>query len=282
MDVLITGATGLIGQHLVPALRAAHEVWAVARRERPADVRADVHWITTDVATPRFISDLPPRADVVVHLAQSAHYRDFPEHALDVFEVNVASTARLLDWSLAAGVRQFILASSGGIAAATALSHYLASKRSAELLAQSYASKLRVLVLRFFFVYGRGQKPWMLVPRLAESIRTHRSVALAGANGPRLNPVHVGDAVRAIVTAIDRQADGCIDIAGPESLTVRDMCEAIAAQYGCRPQFAPDSAAESIDLLGDVGPMSARLVAPERRFSDAIAETIAAGEGRLR
>ena len=50
-----------------------------------------------------------------MHLAQSPRYRDFPEGALDVFEVNVGSTQRLLDWACRQGVKRFIYASSGGV-----------------------------------------------------------------------------------------------------------------------------------------------------------------------
>ena len=44
-----------------------------------------------------FASQLPAAIDVVVHLAQSSQYRGFPDTAPDIFAVNTAATARLLD-----------------------------------------------------------------------------------------------------------------------------------------------------------------------------------------
>ena len=278
MNVLVTGAAGMIGAHLLSELSASHvhNVWAVTRAATHHSPRERVQWCPLDLTAASWDA-LPSGADVVVHLAQSPHYRSFPEHALDVFDVNVASTARLLDWARAAGVRQFILASSGGVAQAPAgsMSHYLASKHCAELLAQSYSRFFDVLMLRFFFVYGAGQKPWMLVPRLVRAIESDGEISLAGADGPRLNPVYVDDAVHAIARAIDIGAKGTIDIAGPEVLTVRAIGDTLGAQLGRRARYACDLAATPQDLIGDVAVMSSRLAPPRRSFNEGVAEMFA-------
>jgi UDP-glucose 4-epimerase len=277
MNIVVTGATGLIGSRLTAALRNNHEVWAVARQAAAAQVDGHVRWVSGDLTSQSLPEGLPTTADVVVHLAQSEHYRQFPDRALDVFEVNVASTARLLDWSLRAGVRQFILASSGAVGAMSngKLTYYIASKQSAELLTEAYAEYFDVLALRFFFVYGRGQKRSMLVPRLIDTIRSDREVTIVGRDGPRLNPIHVDDAVRALLSAIDRRSSGRIDIAGREVLTVRQMSETIARCLGRGPRFKHDLAARADDLVGDVALMNRLLVAPQYSFAEGIADVIA-------
>lgn len=273
MRIVITGSSGLIGSRLTPELaQRGHQVWAVSRSF--GSPMPGVQPVDADLSLPSVPAGLPDIADVVVHLAQSAHYQEFPQRALDVFEVNVGSTARLLDWSRRAGVRQFILASSGGVAAAaTSPSYYLASKHAAELLANAYRAQFEVLVLRCFFVYGRGQKPWMLVPRLIQSIRSGEPVRLAGVDGPRLNPVHVADAVRALTVAIAGRIGGCIDVAGPEVLSVRRMSETIAARLGTVARFRHegDSAA---DLLGDIARMSESLAGPRCSFAEGVQEML--------
>ena len=283
MKIIVTGATGLIGRHLLPALAATHDVWAVSRRHgtgvnsQPGEP-STVSWLSADLAVEALPAALPARADAVVHFAQSLHYREFPEQALDVFNVNVASTARLLDWSRKAGVRQFILASSGGIETGSR-NYYLASKASGELLAESYSDLFAVSVLRFFFVYGPGQKPGMLVPRLIDSIRMGGEVALVGRDGLRLNPIAVADAVQAVVAAIDGNVSGRFDIAGPEVLTLREMCETIATQLGVAPRFALDLTRVPTEIVGDIAAMSTRLRAPRCRFADGIVEMLAAHQG---
>ena len=279
MKIVITGATGLVGRTLIPLLADHHEIWAITRGHSGAQVEApNVHWITADLGAPALPRDLPATADAVVHLAQSPHYRDFPAQALDIFNVNVASTARLLDWSRPAGVRQFILASSGAVGSAAPASYYIASRRSAELLAANYASCFGVLVVRFFFVYGHGQTSSMLVPRLIETIRSDGSVSLAGHDGPRLNPVHVDDAARAVARAVDLGTTGQIDVAGPEALTVRAMSDCIAARVGRTPRFAIDASQQPQDLLGDTARMSVLLGAPRLSFADGVDRLVSALE----
>jgi UDP-glucose 4-epimerase len=253
----------------------------MTRREHVSPLPG-VTWVPGDLRASTLPAGLPSRADVVVHLAQSPHYRAFPAGALDVFDVNVGSTARLLDWSRRAGVQQFILASSGGVSGGQPQSFYLASKASAEALAESYARVFGVLALRFFFVYGPGQKPTMLVPRLIDAIRGHRAVPLSGHDGPRLNPIHVDDAVRAIETAIERRTVGRIDIAGPEVLTVRQMCESIAARLGRAAEYACNLDEAPADLIGDITIMRADLERPTRRFDEGVAGMIAVQEESVR
>ncbi|MDO8680066.1 MAG: NAD(P)-dependent oxidoreductase [Acidobacteriota bacterium] len=280
MKIVVTGATGLVGWTLIPLLHDRHEVWAVGRDRAGARLSApNVHWIAANLAAPELPRELPATADVVVHLAQSPHYRDFPSQALDIFNVNVASTARLLDWSRTAGVRQFILASTGAVASAGAPAfYYVASKQSAELLATSYETCFGVLIVRFFFVYGHGQRASMLVPRLIDIIRTDGSVSLAGAAGPRLNPVHVDDAAQALMRAMELATTGRINVAGPDVLTIRAMSDCIAARAGWTPRFESDAAQTAQDLVGDISRMSELLGPPRVSFADGIDRMMSAME----
>jgi len=268
VKVIVTGAGGLIGGALVNRLAAAHEVHAISRSAAGLP-RAGVHSITADLSAPALPDDLPA-ADAVVHLAQSSHYREFPERALDVFNVNVASTARLLDWSRRAGVRHFILASTG--TADTVRSYYSASKHSAEQFAHSYATEFTVLVLRMHFVYGPAQRRSMLVPRLIDQIRNSQAIPLAGRDGAVLNPTYVNDAVTAIEAALARRVAGTIRIAGPEVLSIRTMAEAIASALGTTATFAVEATQQPQDFTGDITEMSERLGAPKWSFASGIAE----------
>ena len=58
---------------------------------------------------------LPRDFDVIIHLAQSSKFRNFPENALDVFNVNINTTAKLLDFAKNNSISKFIYTSSGGI-----------------------------------------------------------------------------------------------------------------------------------------------------------------------
>ncbi len=281
-NVLVTGVTGLIGGHLVRHLAGRYDVHAVARRPLNVD---GVTSHVVDLASPGALAGLPERVDAVIHLAQSRHYRDYPDSAADIFDINVASTARLLDWGRAHGATSFVYASSGGVYGhgedsfredepalpPEPLGYYLATKRSAELLIAPYAQFMSTVILRFFFVYGTGQGENMLVPRLIHSVREGVAVTLQGADGIRLNPVHVSDAVQAIEHTLDLTGLHHINIAGPETLTLREMTDAIGRCVGREPVYDVTDE-QPRHLTADITKMRRLLVAPQVTFETGVRE----------
>jgi nucleoside-diphosphate-sugar epimerase len=281
--VCVTGATGLIGRHLASALASSgDDVVAIARR--PDLTQAAVTWIVGDLTDAALPAALPQRVDAVVHLAQSAHFRDFPERADDIFAVNVASTARLLDWARRAGAQHFVHASSGGIyghggrgfaeddavAETGPLGYYLSSKHAAELLCEPYEECFSVGILRFFFVYGPGQRAGMLIPRLARSVAAGQAISLQGNDGLRCNPINVDDAVRAIMGALQLTRGARVNVAGPDVLTLREIGDALGRELGREPVFSIDAEAAPRDLVGRIERMTQLFGAPRVHFADGI------------
>jgi len=274
MKILVTGAAGLIGRHLLASLDAHVEVHALSR-SAPAE-RGNARVIEADLTSSSFERLLPGSIDTIVHLAQSSAYRDFPERALDVFAVNVASTARLLEWGRRAGASRFILASAGGAGrdSASPLAYYLATKRSAELLSLGYRSALDVTVLRFHFVYGAGQRSTMLVPRLVESVRKGTPIILAGPEGIRITPTHVSDAAAAIRASMQIDGSHVIDVGGPEVLSLKAIATTIGDKVGRAPVFEIDRQ-PAADVIADLTEMRARLGEPQRRFALGVDDLLA-------
>ena len=274
--VLITGASGLVGRHLVTLLAGEVELY-VAGRMSGARAKGEFHAL--DLASDFDTEDLPSRIDSVVYLAQSDHFRAFPERADDVFTVNVAAPMRLLDYARRAGARQFIYASSGAVYRSSAqplgegaavgsqgeLGFYAATKLAAELLAQSYSGVLDVVLLRFFFVYGVGQKAQMLIPRLIESVRSGTPVHLQGEDGISLNPIVASEAAQSVVAALGLTGSHTINVAGPEVVSIRRLCEEIGHCVGCDPAFIVADPAS--DLVADIGEMRRLLLVPTRSFA---------------
>jgi nucleoside-diphosphate-sugar epimerase len=284
--ILVTGATGLVGSHLLPLFGPDQEIHILSRQAPPEAAAGNVVHHQLDLGGEFDPAVLPERVDGVVYLAQSDHFRDFPERALDIFEVNVASPLRLLDYARRAGARAFVSASSGGvygsgerglsedhfIPASGNLGFYLSTKLCGEILAENYAPYMNVALLRLFFAYGRGQKRSMLVPRLVDNIRAGNPINLQGRDGIRINPVHAGDAARAVRAALDLEGCARINVAGPDTVSIREIGEIIGAKVGRAPVFAVDETQVGQNLIGDIDKMSALLVAPERRFEDGVTE----------
>jgi UDP-glucose 4-epimerase len=281
-NVLITGIHGLIGRHLASILvEEGFSIHGIARGNSH-DTRSSVHHLTIDLASEWSFESLPEECDVVIHLAQSASFRDFPNSALDVFKVNIESTARLLDYARQAGVKKFVYASSGGvygngshafrenepIVPPGQLGYYLGSKACGEILVQSYATVFDVVVVRPFFVYGSGQTRSMLIPRLYDSVANCRPITLQGESGIRINPIHVEDAATAIAAALNLDRSATFNIAGPDVRSIREICEGMGHHLGIRPVFA-QLKGEPTDLIGDIAAMRRYLHEPVRQLEEA-------------
>jgi nucleoside-diphosphate-sugar epimerase len=284
--ILITGANGLLGSHAVSALHAQYEIHAIVRTmpEVPMD---NVFYYLVDFASNWEYSSLPNKIHTIIHLAQSSHFRDFPEKALDVYRVNIESTARLLDYARSSGVKRFIYASSGGIYGSGnvafdekspivppgKLNYYLGSKLCGEVLAQSYASLMNVIILRFFFMYGPGQKRSMLIPRLIDSVKEGKPITLQGKEGININPIHVYDAVAALSKAISLQGSCTLNIAGAEILSLREITEIISQKLK-RSAVLDLKNEEPKHLVADIEAMKNLLGSPKIWLVDGIGSLI--------
>jgi UDP-glucose 4-epimerase len=239
MRILLTGGTGFVGGHLLPHVAERHEVFALTR-STPAQGGEGVTWVEQDLAQP--LESLPEQIDAVIHLAQSKRYREFPEGAPDMFEVNVDSTFRLLEYARAAGARSFVLASTGGVYGGGAepfaedgpkriTGFYPGSKWSAEALVAGYESAFATVILRFFFVYGPGQTG-MLVPNLIEKVQSGDELTVQGDEGLRINPIHVRDAVEVFEPALDLGRSDVFNVAGDEVVSIRGLIGVIEEALG--------------------------------------------------
>ncbi len=284
-NCLITGATGLIGSHLLSVLPMEWQVYCLSRKPYQGNhAKRSVAYITADLTNPLHYSALPPNVEAVIHLAQSEHFREFPNKAYDVFQVNVASTLQLLEYARQAGARTLVLASSGGVyghhdhefsedVAVTAnadLGFYLGTKLCAEIMAENYTPFMNIIVLRFFFVYGAGQRKSMLIPRLVQSVQEARAITLQGEDGIRINPTYVLDAANAIVRALDLDGSHKINVGGPEVLSLRQIGEVIGRALTREPKFELQRAVQPHHLVGDIGKMAQLLGPPHIRFEEGI------------
>ncbi|HEY5723638.1 MAG TPA: NAD(P)-dependent oxidoreductase [Allosphingosinicella sp.] len=286
-NILITGAGGLLGSHLVPLLAGRGQVFATARSVRPETVDARI--VPLDLSREIDLSALPAKVDSVIYLAQSSRFREFPDAADDILAVNVAQPIALLDYARRAGARNFVYASTGGVYGSgdnplvedspapppgQTLGFYPATKRAAEILAEAWSPYLNVAILRFFFIYGAGQKRDMLVPRLIDSVRQGRPVTLQGEDGLSINPIHVSDAAIATAAAAALERSATLNVAGPEVLSLRGMCDIIGRKLGREPAYETQPDRKPADLVADISAMRDLLHDPAVRFEEGVEDLV--------
>ncbi|PKL77175.1 MAG: NAD(P)-dependent oxidoreductase [Candidatus Melainabacteria bacterium HGW-Melainabacteria-1] len=282
-QILITGARGLIGSHLVPALTPDYCVDRLLRPEHAA------HGIALDLGHEWQEDQLPTQVDNVIYLAQSEHFRNFPAQAEDMLQVNTLSALRLLEYARQHGCKRFIYASSGGVYGPSEaalredkqlrvsdnLGFYLSTKLCAEILLENYSGLMDIIILRFFFVYGPGQRPDMLIPRLIQRVRQGQPIVLQGSDGIRLNPTWVGDAVMALQQAVKLTGSHKINVGGPEVLSLHEIGLEIGRQLDCEPIFTCQ-AGEPAHLVADISRQQELLGAPQSGFAQGLSRLLSA------
>ena len=284
--VLITGANGLLGRHFINLYKDAYDIHAIVRI-KPDQAIDGVTYHFVDLSKDWDIEALPADISTICHLAQSDKFRDFPDNALDVFDVNVASTAKLLDYAHKTGVKNFIYASSGGVYAQAehafhenspvsnpdALGYYLGSKMCGEILVSNYSSLMTISILRFFFIYGAGQKRSMLLPRLVDNIRNGKAVTLQKPDGLSINPIHANDATKAVHACIGRSESATYNIAGKNVYTLKEIATIIGETTNAEPTFEYQDQ-KAANIVADINAMKADLHIPEISFEDGLKDIL--------
>ena len=262
MKILLTGATGLLGREVLSQLLSeGHDLSAVVRSPvSRLDERVSI--IKLDLGSDWNPNEVDFNFEAVIHLAQSREFRNFPDGARDVFQVNINSTHKLLELARLNNCRSFVYASSGGVyddklgtitedsplGDPNELGFYLGSKASAEILCQSYSKLLTTVILRPFFIFGRGQNREMLIPRVFDAVAARKQIILGSPDGMVFNPVHVSDAAALVVKAVNLQSSQVVNVAGPTKLTLGDLVRGIGDELGLEPNIQiSDEPARSLD-----------------------------------
>jgi UDP-glucuronate 4-epimerase len=218
-SVVVTGARGFIGSHLVDALLARGDrVTAIddgsnARHDPPIDVRPlDVR--DRDSIASAFAEAAPT---IVFHLAAISGVRPSFDRAPEYVARNALGTANVLRASHLANVRTVVITSSSSVYGnrhdARAFreddpleapeSPYAASKRAAEdlagLLAVPYA--LRVATARLFTVYGPRQRPDLAIAQFLRAAKNDEQLTLYGDGTATRDYTYVDDAVAGLLAA---------------------------------------------------------------------------------
>ncbi|MGE0391983.1 MAG: NAD-dependent epimerase/dehydratase family protein [Vicinamibacterales bacterium] len=259
--LLITGATGFLGAAFLAAYGRQFSCVALGRRRPEVSGCGRIDWIDHDLCEPFHRARLPRRADYVLHLA-SARLPSPGSGVDELYAVNTSATAALAAWAAGAGVRQFVLGSTGGIYGyrpgrirethrARPFDDYTMSKWQGELAALFHAPG-RVSIVRYFFPYGPGQASGF-VPRLVAAVASGTPVTLhARGRHPRLNPVFVDDAIDLTRRALVAGRGAIVNCAGPEAVRVPALAEAIGRLVGSAPTFADGTNPAVGDMVADM------------------------------
>lgn len=264
MRILVTGAAGFVGSHLIPRLaEEGHEVYALDRdKSRIADLPA--------TPVEHDLSQRPgslPEVDAVVHLAQ-ANVK-LPDEAPLLFAVNAGSTVDLLDHARRCGAERFLYASTGTVYGfgdepfsetdtPAGRDLYAVSKLSGELAVDAYAPHFSTFVARLWAPYGPGQHSRM-IPRLIDRVRAGEPVQVNDGGRPRMNPMYVDDLCRVFTAALELEGHHVVNVAGDEVVGIDDLARLIGEAVGREPVLEQADGGAPGDVMADTTKLHALL-----------------------
>lgn len=268
--ILITGAPGFIGTHLTTRLlRDGDQVVgfdnfdpfydvAIKRRnvERLREIGGDsFSLIEGDLRDADACAAAVDGVDGIVHLAALAGVRPSIQDPVRYMDVNVRGTQILLDaWqNVAAGTsRPFVFGSSSSVYGGNEkvpfseddpvnnpVSPYAASKRAGELLCSTFhhLTGIPVTCLRFFTVFGPGQRPEMAIHKFSRKVLAGEPLPFFGDGSTRRDYTFVSDIVDGVTAALGRdpgKAGGyrIFNLGGAETTTLAELVQTIEKTLG--------------------------------------------------
>jgi UDP-glucose 4-epimerase len=299
VKILVTGAAGFIGSHVVDAFVAAgHEVVGLdnlsnGKREQVHPRARFVELDITDPCLPDFVA--AERFDVIDHHAAQVSVVASVGAPIHDAATNILGSINLLEAAVRGGVGKFIYISSGGAMygdpttnpvsedhPARPLSPYGVSKHTVEQYVRLYAAihGLAHTTLRYANVYGPRQDPHGeagVIAIFCDRLLRDEPVTLYGDGEMTRDFLYVGDCVAANLAALERGDGGAYNLGWGVGVPVERLYAELRALTGAtaEPAYAPARPGEIRHIALDASRAAAELGwRPTVPIADGLALTI--------
>ena len=191
---------------------------------------------------------IPQPVDVIIHLAAKAGVRPSIADPLGYQATNVLGTQQLLDFAIQKKVKKFVFASSSSVYGVNEklpwkedelllpISPYAMTKLSGEMAGHVYHKlyNLPFIALRFFTVYGPGQRPDLAIHRFTKAILNDVPITMFGDGSTSRDYTYVDDIVQGVLSAIkyDQSSFEIINLGNNYAVSLKDLIAAIEKVTG--------------------------------------------------
>ncbi|OPY62548.1 MAG: UDP-glucose 4-epimerase [Pelotomaculum sp. PtaU1.Bin065] len=270
MRVLVTGAGGYIGRFLCNRLiEEGHAVVGLGLPEHLDRLQSTgCEVLLHDLSSGKSLN--LASIDAVIYLAQSSFYHEMPEKAHNLFKVNVCGLIKVAESARNAGVKRFIYASTGNVYKPSFKpldeksplrkdDFYALSKLTGEQILELYNKYFKVIITRFFTVYGPGQRN-MLIPKIIERVKLGQSIFLEPTEeknseneGLLLTPCYIDDAVSILqaLMQINNKDSIIINVAGSEIISIKKIAQEVGKLLGKKPIYSEVASLRQGNLIAD-------------------------------
>lgn len=277
--VVVTGGAGFIGSHLVRRLvREGYDVtvidnFSTGLRENLADVSSRIRIVDMDILSEGAGHEFAG-ASKFFHLAAAISVVESVQDPIGTHETNVTGFLHMLDAARRAGVRRVVLGSSAAVYGSSAPApvsensalmpdspyglHKVIDEQYALLYQRLFG--LEAVILRFFNVYGPGQRddsPYVgVITAFTKKLRAKEPVDIEGDGSQVRDFIHVDDVVRALLLAArdTRTAGGIFNVGTGKGMSIRDLAAILSAEYGVpnTPRFVEARKGDILKSVADV------------------------------
>jgi nucleoside-diphosphate-sugar epimerase len=283
MRVLVTGAAGFIGSHVVRALvEQGDDVTAISRPGRDSGLPPTVTEIHIDLADAdlgRLVREVGP--DASIHLAwhvDPATYLHAVKENLGALEASV----RLLSALNEGGCRRLVLAGTclepgNRVESREAPQTIYAAAKAALHVASMQLDTTRAACAHIFGTYGPGERPERVVPTVVRACLENRSIDVTSGE-QRRDLLRVEDVASGIVAIMKSDLQGGVDVCSGVTTPLRDVFRAIGEATGRADLIAigarPLAAGEPMEIAGDSAALNDLGWQPRWSLEAGIADTV--------
>lgn len=231
--ILVTGGAGFIGSHFTRAMLSKNVQVVIIDNYNdfynPEIKHSNIKDYIDNPNFKHYIGDIRDidfmnnvfnlnRFDAVIHLAAMAGVRPSIENPLLYEDVNVKGFQVLLECMKQNNVKKLVAASSSSVYGNNtkipfsetdnvdfAISPYAATKKSNEVMAHVYHNlyNFDIIMLRFFTVYGPGQRPDLAIHKFTKMIDEGKSIPFFGDGTTRRDYTYINDIVDGMISSLD-------------------------------------------------------------------------------
>ena len=207
--------------------------------------------------------------DYVFHLAAQTGVRGSFGQFFDIYvRNNIMATQRLLEASKDSRIKKFVFASSSSVYGNTPalpaqetsvlmpFSPYGVTKMASEQLVKVYNNNFGVpsVSLRYFTVYGHGQRPDMAFHKFIKAMREDKPIIVYGDGRQTRDFTCVSDIVRANMLALSAPAGTVFNVGGGLRIGLSEVIDMIGSLMKAKPRidFQPSQKGDVVDTSADL------------------------------
>ncbi len=232
--ILVTGGAGFIGSHVIDhLLTSGHSVINIdifndfydkSIKEKNINghlnYKERYHLLRIDISNREALNNELKdfKIDSIIHLAARAGVRPSIENPHQYFIDNVIGTQNILDYAKDHNIKNLVMASSSSVygnnkktpfsetdSVDNPISPYAVTKKTNELQAYTYHHLfgLKIIMLRFFTVYGPRQRPDLAITKFMKLIKQGKHVPFYGDGSTARDYTYIDDIVQGILSSLN-------------------------------------------------------------------------------